>query len=96
MINSGEKAMFYLQKDFLNVEITFRRTSPYSNLRCFPRNDHRKLCANTRICLATRICISVCRQVTAKLFYSVFLSIELLSYVMFLFNIEFTFLREVA
>ena len=39
------------------------------------------------IIVATRICLSVCRQVTAKLFYIVFLSIdELLSYVMFLFN----------
>ena len=39
------------------------------------------------IIVATRICLSVCRQVTAKLFYIVFFSIdELLSYVMFLFN----------
>ena len=88
--------VFISKRIFLDVETTFRRTSPYSNLHCLPRNDHRKLCANTRIRLATRTCISVCRQVTAKLFYSVFLSIELLSYVMFLFNIEFTFLREVA
>ena len=41
----------------------------------------------TMIIAATRICFSVCRQVTARLFYIVFLSIdELLSYVMFLFN----------